>query len=180
MTIAFASHSGISVRSLLLRWCALLGLLLLNACGSASDTLTWDWSYARPEQGAGGKGGAGETLASGTFTTEKTPDADGFYLIVAVTGQRLGVPIIALHPTGTAIPDNEPYALDNRVRDAHPDGQLTKAGFGFAMQNGTYENAFHANFRSPPVYMAFLSKPPFGRTPPNTEEIDIVFQARKR
>ena len=163
-----------SMKSAAARVAALCGVLALASCGSTQETLIWDWSYYLEKQSAS------QVVASGTFVTEKTPDSEGFYTIIGITGNRLGVAIKSLHPAGTAIPDNEPYKLDNRVRPPNPGGQLTKAGFGYGLANGIYDNPFYADFRKPPAYMAFLSKPPFGMTPPNTEEPTIVFQATIR
>ena len=53
-------------------------------------------------------------------------------------------------------PDNAPYAVDNRVRPAHPDGQLTKAGFGFELANGWFENPFLATRELPEPLTAAL------------------------
>ena len=103
----------------------------LTAAGAAS--LTWDWSISLIGSNRPG------SVSGGTFTTGDAPDSDGFYTITALTGERQGVAILRLQSTGTAIPDNAPYAVDNRVRPAHPDGQLTKAGFGFELANGWFQ-----------------------------------------
>lgn len=113
----------------------------------AQAALTWDWHYDAPG-----------IVASGTFTTAGHPDAGGFYRITAISGTRNNVAITALQPTGTAIPGNAPYAVDNLVRARKP--QLTKHGFGFALANGDYGNPFHADFAKPPTDMEFLSMPP--------------------
>ena len=157
-----------------MRVAALCGVLALASCGSTQETLIWDWSYTLENQSVR------QVVASGTFVTENTPDAEGFYTIIGITGNRLGVAITRLQPIGTAIPDNEPYKVDNRIRPANAKGQLTKAGFGYGLANGAYDNPYYATFMNPPVYMAFLSKPPFAMTPPNTEEPTIVFQATIR
>ena len=107
----------------------------------------WSWNYA----------GAGIT-ANGTFTTLDSPDAQGGYLITAITGTRNGKAIVALQPTGTWIPGNEPYAVDNLVF-VGPGPQLTKAGFGFALADGTYSNPFYADFLPTPGYLEFYSMP---------------------
>src|SRR5437870_5382925 len=70
----------------------------------ASASLIWDWNYSR----------AG-VVAGGTFTTNDTPDGGGFYLITDITGTRNGETITGLQPTGTPIPGNEPFAVDNLV-----------------------------------------------------------------
>lgn len=155
----------------------MLAWLLLSTLSpwAAAASLTWDWSFSlidsNPPRG----------VLGGTFTTGDTPDSDGFYTITALTGDRQGVAIVGLQPAGTAIPDNAPYAVDNRVRPSHPDGQLTKAGFGYELANGWFENPFLATWELPDlVYLAFLSKPPFGTASPVTEEPRVVFQASIR
>lgn len=149
--------------------------LLASACGRSPDSLTWDWSYVAtgPE--------AGRVIAGGTFTTGRTPDDEGFHEITAISGSRLGVPITSLQPAGTAIPDNEAYPVDNRVRPPGPEGQLSKAGFGYGLADGSFENPFLASWELPEVvYMVFRSSPPFAATPPNTEETTVVFHAAVR
>ena len=163
---------GLALRDILP---GLFCVLAVASCGTSSDSPTWDWSFVR--SGAD----AGQVVASGTFVTEKTPDGEGFHTITSIAGSRLGVPITSLQPAGTAIPDNEAYPVDNRVRPSHPEGQLSKAGFGYALADGSFENPFLATWELPQVvYMAFRSNPPFGATPPNTEEITVVFRATIR
>jgi hypothetical protein len=65
------------------------------------------------------------------------------------------VAITDLQPTGTAIPGNEPYAVDNLVSAAEP--RLTTHGFGFLLANGNYANPFY-NGSS---YYEYLSVPPY-------------------
>jgi hypothetical protein len=83
--------------------------ILLMHGQSANASLFWNWSYS----------GAGIS-ASGTFTTNDAPDAAGFYQIVEITGSDNGATITGLQPTGTPIPGNEPYAVDNLVSAAEP------------------------------------------------------------
>src|SRR5271165_777367 len=83
--------------------------ILLMHGQSAKALLLWNWSYS----------GAGIS-ASGTFTTNDAPDAAGFYQIVGITGTDNGAAITGLQPTGTAIPGNEPYSVDNLVSGAEP------------------------------------------------------------
>ena len=64
----------------------------------------WSWSYT----------GAG-IAASGTFTTDDTPDGGGYYKITGITGSRNGVAIIGLQPTGQAIPGNPGFPVDNLI-----------------------------------------------------------------
>jgi len=60
----------------------------------------WNWSYA----------GAG-IAASGTFTTDDTPDGEGYYTITSITGWRSGVAIISLEPAGATIPRNPGFPV---------------------------------------------------------------------
>jgi hypothetical protein len=93
--------------------------ILLMHGQSAKASLDWNWSYS----------GTGIT-ASGTFTTNDAPDAAGFFQIVGITGADNGAAITGLQPTGTPIPGNEPYAVDNVVSAVEP--RLTVHGFGFS------------------------------------------------
>ena len=99
---------------------AMLFALGLLGCAPASQadpaSRVWDWTYTGTD-----------IKAEGTMTTEATPDSDGFYRIVAIAGRRNGSTITLLWPQGTAIPGNEPHAVDNRIKLGAP--QLTKAGF---------------------------------------------------
>jgi hypothetical protein len=93
--------------------------------------------------------------ASGTFTTNDAPDGAGFYQIVGITGADNGVTITGLQPTGTAVPGNEPYVIDNLVSATEP--WLTKQGFGFSLANGNYANPFYNGS----IYYEYLSVPPY-------------------
>ena len=139
------------------------GLLIGIAAFAAPvhAAILWSWNYS----------GAGIT-ASGTFTTLDSPDAQGGYLITAITGTRNGQTITALQPTGTWIPGNEPYEVDNLVF-ADPGPQLTKAGFGFALADGTYSNPFYADFLPTPAYLEFYSMPDSG----SSTELEVAFSA---
>ena len=139
----------------------LIGIAALAVPVHAS--IMWSWNYS----------GVGIT-ASGTFTTLDSPDAQGGYLITAITGARNGQTITALQPTGTWIPGNEPYAVDNLVF-AGPGPQLTKAGFGFALADGTYSNPFYADFLPTPGYLEFYSIPDSD----SSTELAVTFSATK-
>jgi len=118
--------------------------LLLMHGQPANALLVWNWSYS-----------GGGVSASGTFTTNDAPDGAGFYQIVGISGTDNGATITSLQPTGTAIPGNEPYAVDNLVSAAEP--RLTTHGFGFSLANGNYANPFY-NGSS---YFEYLSVPPY-------------------
>ena len=122
-------------------------------------SILWDWNYST----------AG-IVAGGTFTTADTPDANGGYLITAITGTRNAATIIGLQPTGTPIPGNEPFDVDNLIF-AGPGPQLTKNGFGFALSDRTYSNPFYADFLPTPAYLEFFSDPP------SSTELEVQFSA---
>jgi hypothetical protein len=110
----------------------------------AQATLLWDWSYS----------GAGIS-AAGTFTTDNVADSLGFYQIIDISGSRDGTAITGLQATGTAIPGNAPYAVDNLVSLTGP--QLTVNGFGFALADGDFANPFNDGTG----YFEYLSSPPY-------------------
>lgn len=110
----------------------------------AQATLLWDWSYS----------GAGIS-AAGTFTTDNDADSLGFYQIIDISGSRDGTAITGLQTTGTAIPGNAPYAVDNLVSLTGP--QLTVNGFGFALADGDFANPFNDGTG----YFEYLSSPPY-------------------
>ena len=138
---------------------AFLFAILAIAAPAHAASLTWNWSYT----------GAGIN-ASGTFTTVDTPTAAGGYLITAITGQRNGETITALWPTGTPIPGNDPFNVDNLIF-LGPGPQMTTSGFGYSTSAGHYSNPFYAGFLAPPVYLDFFS------FPPDHSEPEIQFSA---
>ena len=123
----------------------LIAAAILAIQGKPAEAfLLWNWSYS-----------GNEVSASGTFTTNDAPDGAGFYQIVGIAGADNGVTITGLQPTGTAIPGNEPYAVDNLVSAAEP--HLTTHGFGFSLANGNYANPF---YKGSSCY-EYLSVPPY-------------------
>lgn len=118
--------------------------------------------------------------------TTASPDANGFYTITAVTGQRNSVGITSFIPTGASIPGNcstvsSCYESDNLVRLlGGGEGQLTTHGFGVGFADGTFSNYFFASFLTPKVYLEYFSAPPFATLPPGPEDSELagVFQAQ--
>jgi hypothetical protein len=141
--------------------------LVFGTMQSAS-ALSWNWDYS----------GLGIN-ASGTFTTNDTPDNLGFYLISGITGTRNGETILGLQPTGTSIPGNEPFHVDNLI-SLNPQ-QLTGEGFGYYTSGGNYSSPFFASFLPTPGYLEVFSAEPF--TPgfenfgPEDSELPIQFTA---
>jgi hypothetical protein len=112
-----------------------------------ASALSWDWNYS----------GSGIT-ANGTFTTNDTPNDLGFYLISGITGTRNGETITGLQPTGTPIPGNEPFNVDNLI--SLNTQQLTSDGFGYSTALGNYSSPFFASFLPTPGYLEVFSAPP--------------------
>jgi hypothetical protein len=126
------------------------GLLIaaFSAIAQPAHALLWNWNYTGP----------GFT-GTGMLTTVDTPDGVGFYQVTGITGTRNGVAITGLFPTGASIPGNEPFNLDNLIKQASP--QLTTHGLGFSLADGNYVNVYYADFLSTPVYTEVFSAPPF-------------------
>ncbi|MBR8834814.1 MAG: PEP-CTERM sorting domain-containing protein [Stigonema ocellatum SAG 48.90 = DSM 106950] len=134
----------------------------------AASALSWNWNYS----------GTG-IAASGTFTTNDTPDDLGFYQISGITGTRNGETITGLQPTGTPIPGNEPFDVDNLI-SLDPQ-QLTVNGFGYSTSGGNYSNPFFASFLPTPGYLEVFSAPPivpgFENLGPEDSQLPINFSA---
>ena len=112
---------------------------VLWATGATADTV-WQWSYS----------GTGIS-ASGAMTTSDTLDANGFHQILSVSGKRNGDVITGLFTTGSAIPGNEPYAIDNLIK-VGSSGQITSEGFGYTLASGAHANPYFADFLAPQAY----------------------------
>jgi hypothetical protein len=133
--------------------------VLAGASLPANASRLWSWSYY------------GDNIAaSGTFTTVDSPTPQGGYLITAISGTRNGTAITGLQETGTWIPGNEPYTVDNLIFPGSGP-HLTKAGFGFALADGTYSNPFYADFLPEPAYLEFYSMPNSG----SSTELPVTF-----
>lgn len=125
---------------------------------SQVQAATWSWDY-----------NAAGIAAGGTFTTTDTPGSDGFYTITAITGFRNGVAITGLEPAGSAIPGNDPYAVDNLVSIAGP--QLTWNGFGYELADGSWANPFSDGSTT----WEYLSVPPYPEG--EGQEVAVAFSA---
>jgi hypothetical protein len=145
---------------------AVFAAATLTAFPAAASTL-WNWDYSAPG-----------ITASGTLTTVDNPNANGGYLITAITGARNSETITGLQPVGTSIPGNEPFVVDDLVF-LGPGPQLTGDGFGFSTAGGNFSNPFYADFLPVPGYLEFFSKPPFtfGSPGPEDSELPVQFSA---
>jgi len=103
-------------------------------------------------------------------------------LITGITGTRNGETITGLQPTGTSIPGNEPFEVDNLI-SLDPQ-QLTKDGFGYFTSGGNFVNPFFASFLEPPGYFEVFSAPPFipgfENFGPEDSELTVSFSAAPR
>ena len=122
---------------------AVVSVLLLGGSKQVEASLLWNWSYTGPG-----------VNASGTFETDDKPDAHGFYQIIGITGTANRGMITELQTTGTAIPGNSGFTVDNLVTSREP--QLTMHGFGFSVSNGEYHNPFFNK-----DYLDYISLPPY-------------------
>lgn len=138
---------------------ALCATSILSVQNARAEKI-WNWSYM-----------GSNISASGTFTTSEAMDAQGFYQIFSISGHRNGELITGLHPTGSAIPGNEPYVLDNLIR-IDRQGQLTTHGFGFSTVSGNYANLFFADSLASPGYMeVFITSSNY------SSELPVTFSA---
>ena len=149
---------------------AALAALALPAFMSAkSAALTWDWRYSYDGKGkqpewSGEPLFPGAIFASGTLETTDKPDSDGFYKILAITGQRNGVAIAGLMPTATSPPpyDREnKFPTDNLIRPPLQGlSQLARNGFGYRLRTGEFVTVFFSPWWKPPGALEFYSKLP--------------------
>ncbi|MEH1870128.1 PEP-CTERM sorting domain-containing protein [Nostoc sp.] len=110
----------------------------------AASALSWDWNSS----------GTG-IAANGTFTTNDTPNNSGFDAITGIIGTQNGETITGLQPTGTAIPGNEPFNVDNLISFDTP--QLTDNGFGYSTLGGKYYNTYFTSSLPTPGYFEVAS-----------------------
>ena len=134
--------------------------------------LEWSWSYQAEGISAGG-----------TLYTERTTDIEGYYTITSITGERNGIPIAELTEIGVPVPGNEPFNVDNAIREATDDdpAHLRSAGIGLKLEDGTYLNPYYASWRDPPTYLEIYSAEPFAfglnMSGPEDHELPVTFTA---
>ncbi|QNI73023.1 hypothetical protein SynNOUM97013_00955 [Synechococcus sp. NOUM97013] len=119
--------------------------------------------------------------AHGKIATDFDHDGEGWHEILAIVGSHNGDQITGLVPAGQSIPGNDPYEGDNRIKSIfsrEDKAQLSKNGFQYKLEDGSYANVFFGSFFDPPSYVEFHSRPPFpdGAIAPNTE-VPIEFIA---
>ena len=113
--------------------------------------------------------------------TDFDHSGEGWHEILAIFGSHNGDQITGLVPAGQSIPGNDPYEGDNRIRsifNREGKAQLSKNGFQYQLEDGSYANVFFGSFFDPPSYVEFHSRYPFpdGAIAPNTE-VPIEFVA---
>ena len=151
-------------------WEALWFLVLVSGAGCVSPAPLqadeWGWHYRGPA-----------VVASGRLTTVPVPGPTGetVHQIVRISGSRNGVVIDSLQSTGTAIPGNAPYRVDNRLGSTEP--RLTASGFGYALADGTSANPFFQTHSVPHGYREYFSRAPFldGTLGPEDAETPVEF-----
>jgi hypothetical protein len=93
-----------------------------------------------------------------------TADSNGFYKILAISGQRNGVAIVGLMSMGTSPPpydQNNKFPTDNLLRPpVSGESQLARFGFGYRLQTGEFVTVFFAPWWRPPNVLEFYSKLP--------------------
>ena len=148
---------------------ALAALVMPAMLSTPGVALTWDWRYAYDGKGQQPDWSAepifpGQILASGTLTTSDDPDSNGFYKILAIAGQRNGVAIAGLMPTGTSPP---PYDHENKFPNdglirppSSGELQPSRAGFGYRLQTGEFVTVFFSPWWKPPSVLEFYSNVP--------------------
>jgi len=165
------------------RLAALAALAFPALLSANSAALTWDWRYSYDGKAEQPEWSAeplfpGPILASGTLETTDKADSNGFYTILAIAGQRNGVAIAGLMPTGTSPPpyDREnKFPTDNLLRLPLPgQSQLARNGFGYRLQTGEFATVFFAPWWKPPGALEFYSKLP------TIHEGPVEFSARIR
>lgn len=137
---------------------AVVAVAGMMCTGLAKAALVWDWGYT----------GAGVD-AWGTVTTTDVVNSEGFFAITGITGVRNGDAIINLQPTGTSIPGNEPFVVDNLIKAS---GELSGDGFGYGTQSGSFANVFFADWASPPGVIEFATRP----SEQSTSELPVAFR----
>ncbi|WP_085318172.1 hypothetical protein [Derxia lacustris] len=137
---------------------AVAALLLAAGAAAHADTL-WKWSYTAPG-----------IVARGTLTTTDAADAEGYHRITGIDGKRNGEAVVALAPAGRAIPGNDGYPVDNRIRYGE-DGMLTIHGLGLVTASGAQANAFFDGRRGAVPYREVFSRD--GKL----TETDVLFTA---
>lgn len=155
MTVKQRRSEAASLQALVAAVVAVAGLL---GAGVARADLVWEWGYT----------GAGVD-AWGTMTTADSPNSEGFFEITDITGVRNGDAIISLQPTGTSIPGNEPFVVDNLIKAS---GELSGDGFGYGTQSGSFANVFFADWSSPPGVVEFATRP----SEQFTSELAVAFR----
>ena len=148
---------------------ALIALASSAMLSAPSAAVTWDWRYsydgkAEQPDWSGETLFPGKILASGTLTTSDRVDNNGFYKILSISGQRNGVAIAGLMPTGTSPPpyDREnKFPTDSLIRPPlSGEYQLARFGFGYRLQTGEYVTVFFSPWWRPPGVLEFYSNAP--------------------
>lgn len=138
---------------------AALALACITVSPIAQADMTWHWRYS-----------GADVTASGDLVTADTPNSSGFYQIISISGSRNSEAITGLYPSGSAIPGNESYAVDNLIRLDRA-GQITVEGFAYTLASGAHANPFYADSRSPTFYAEVFTRGT------RVKEVSVTFSA---
>src|SRR5262245_21912689 len=87
-----------------------LGALFATVAAADSAVMRWQFSYKGPR-----------VTARGVLETAATPEADGTYRILSITGKRNGKRIVELLPEGEMLTSEEQFMFaDNRLLPGAP------------------------------------------------------------
>jgi hypothetical protein len=112
---------------------ALATLVSLVAASATADPEVLQWTFAY----SGSK-----ISARGVVVTAATPEPDGSYRILSITGKRNGKRIVELVPEGEFVTTHGFLVADNRLLAATP--FVGEAGFSFRTADSKYFNVCHA------------------------------------
>ena len=113
---------------------ALLALSLVFGAGAMADpaVIKWTFSYT-----------GARVVARGVVETAASPEPDGSYRILSITGKRNGKRIVELLPEGEMLTSDEQFMFsDNRLLSASP--HMSEGGFSYRTSDSNYFNVCHA------------------------------------
>ena len=109
-----------------------LGALFATVAAADSAVMRWQFSYKGPR-----------VTARGVLETAATPEADGSYRILSITGKRNGKRIVELLPEGEMLTSEEQFMFaDNRLLPGAP--YMTEGGFSYRTSDSKYFNVCHS------------------------------------
>lgn len=124
--------SGNAARMVMLAAATIVaGAFAIPDARAVEEVIQWWFAYAGPK-----------VSAQGTMTTPVTPEPDGSYRILSISGERNGQQIIELVPEGELVTGREFLFADNRLRVLPP--FIGEAGFIYRTEDSGYFNVCHS------------------------------------